>query len=527
MKNRFLCGIVLFMMLLAPVAAISAIESMNYAHKWTFDHDGNPYSQAGGAEIAAFLQDAGQIWVIGGDGVDIVSISDGSLVNSINTESYGSSNSIAIHGDMVAIAFAADPITEPGQVVFFDQNGNQLASYQVGANPDMVKFTPDGKRLLVANEGEPDNGVDPDGSVSIIDISVGVAAATVTTATFTAFNGQEDLLRDNGVRIFPDNTVSKDVEPEYIAVTADGTKAFITLQENNSLAELDIDSSTITAIRPLGLKDHSLPGNGLDPSDKDGGPMINTWPVYGMYMPDGIDAFSVNGLDYLITANEGDARDEDSRSEDLHLDTTVFTDPTLQYEENLGRLEVSTIDGYVAANDNYIRLQSYGARSFSIWDTNGDIVYDSGDHMERTLSEYDGGRLWQEKRCDNKGPEPEGAAVLSVGNNHLAFVGLERSHVVMVYDVTNPTQPVYLGLIEHEGDEEPEGIVPFIYNNTFFLAVANEESKTTTLYQLSLTFPYNTIESVQAPTMNEWGMIIFMLFAGLFAVYQMRRNGIN
>lgn len=222
-------------------------------------------------------------------------------------------NSVAVHNGLVALAVEAPVKTDTGYVALFKANdlSAPLGHVAVGALPDMLTFTPDGKYILVANEGEPSNdySIDPEGSVSIIDIG-DVTNLKVTLAGFTAFNDKADELRAKGVRIYgPNATVAQDVEPEYIAVSADSSTAWVVLQENNALAKLDIASATITDILPLGFKDHGLDGNGLDASDTDGAIDIKTWPgLYGMYQPDAINAFEVNGETFLITANEGDAR---------------------------------------------------------------------------------------------------------------------------------------------------------------------------------------------------------------------------
>ncbi|WP_223212318.1 choice-of-anchor I domain-containing protein [Microcystis aeruginosa] len=142
-------------------------------------------------------------------------------------------NSVAIQNGILALSMEANPITNNGSVVFSNTNGVFQSQVTVGALPDMLTFTPDGNRVLVANEGEARGAINPDGSISIIDLSTGVLNATVNTATFTSFNGQENTLRNQGVRIFPSQTVSQDVEPEYITVSDNGTTAWVSLQENN------------------------------------------------------------------------------------------------------------------------------------------------------------------------------------------------------------------------------------------------------------------------------------------------------
>ena len=155
-------------------------------------------------------------------------------------------------------------------------------SYPDGSGPGIVvTFTPDGRYLLVANEGEPNsygqtNSIDPEGSISIIELdglspTASSLRMTVSTAGFTAFNSQADSLRVAGVRIFgPGATVAQDLEPEYITISADSRTAYVTLQENNAIAIVDIATKTVTAIRALGTKDHSLAGMGLDVSNEDG-----------------------------------------------------------------------------------------------------------------------------------------------------------------------------------------------------------------------------------------------------------------
>jgi YVTN family beta-propeller protein len=162
-------------------------------------------------------------------------------------------------------------------------SGMILGSVEVGSLPDMVTFTPDGMTVLVANEAELDeDGNDPAGSVSVIDLSNGVANATVATATFDAFNSELATLKAEGVRLFAEEegfettTVAQDLEPEYIAISPDGTQAMVTLQENNAVAIIDIATATVVDVVALGLK----PFQGLpaDFSDRDGGIDLDRGP---------------------------------------------------------------------------------------------------------------------------------------------------------------------------------------------------------------------------------------------------------
>ncbi|NJM61413.1 MAG: bifunctional metallophosphatase/5'-nucleotidase, partial [Oscillatoriales cyanobacterium RU_3_3] len=249
----------------------------------------------GAAEISAYDPASKRLFVVNAQAatIDILDLSDPTSpvqISQIAVSSFGAvANSVAVKNGTIAVAVEAVDKTNPGKVVFYDANGTYLKDVQVGALPDMLTFSPDGSKVLVANEGESAT-VDPEGSVSIIDLSGGVSnltQANVTTAGFTSFNGSEAQLRTEGVRIFSGKTAAQDFEPEYIAVSADGQTAYVTLQENNSVAVIDIPTATVTELQPLGLKDHSLAGNGLDASDRDNNAInINTWPVSGMYMPD-------------------------------------------------------------------------------------------------------------------------------------------------------------------------------------------------------------------------------------------------
>lgn len=241
----------------------------------------------GGAEISAFDPISKRLFTTSSVGLQVINLSNPAapvLITTIDLRTLGFNStdltSVAVKNGIVAVTVPDDSIAgsdadkaNSGKVVFFDAaTGNLTGSVTVGAHPDMLTFTPDGKKILVANEGEMavTPGVNGAGSVSIIDLSNGVAAATVVDAGFGAFDGQEAALRASGVRISAGVSASLDFEPEYIAISPDGKKAMVTLQENNSVALLDIATATVKAIVPLGLKDWSLPGNVLDTGDRDG-----------------------------------------------------------------------------------------------------------------------------------------------------------------------------------------------------------------------------------------------------------------
>ncbi len=478
-----------------------------------------------GAEIPAFDPASDRLFVVAGTTVEIYSIGTTGALTALGNLAPGFTsadginvlpNSVAVKNGIVAVAYAlvdaATNAQQVGRVSFFNAaDGNFLNSVEVGFLPDMVAFTPDGTKVLTANEGEPNSynqadSFDPEGSISIINLASGVANATVQNVNFNSFDSQIDALKAAGVRIFgPNATVSQDLEPEYIAFSADGTTAFVTLQENNAVAILDMATETVTEIKPLGLKDHNAPDQGLDASDRDGGINIQNWPVFGMYQPDAIASYSVGGQTYYITANEGDARDYDGFAEEVRvgsssyvLDPTAFPDAaTLKDQANLGRLTVTNATGDTDGDGDFDRIDVFGSRSFSIWDGNGNLVFDSGDLLERITAEQvpsffnSNGDFTSgfDSRSDNKGPEPEGVVVGVVNGRTYAFIGLERVGDVVVFDVTNPTAPEFIEYINVPEDISVEGLT-FITaadspTGKALLVTANEVSNTVAVFEFT------------------------------------------
>lgn len=439
----------------------------------------------------------------------------------------GKPNSVAVHRGVVAVALEGAQKTDPGSVKFFNTSGMLLNHLTVGSLPDMLTFSPNGRWLLVANEGEPNSynqadSIDPEGSVSVIDMRGDVTGLTqfdVRTATFNPAIRQENA---SSIRVFgPNATLAKDLEPEYITVSKDSRTAWVTLQENNAIAVLDIPSATFTKIIGLGFKDHLQAGNKLDASDRDEpGPSnngiinIRNWPVLGMYQPDSIAAYRVKGKTYLVTANEGDARDytgfsEEVRVGSLALDAASFaaqgfpdvtTGPGgLRNNDNLGRLTITNTLGNTDGDPEFEKLYAFGARSFSIWDDAGGLVYDSGDELEQrtaalvpTIFNSNGTVTTFDTRSDNKGPEPEGLAIGKIGGKTYAFIGLERTGGVIVYDISNPKSPRFATYANTAPtDLSPEGLL-FIKakdspNGRPLVVVSHEVSNTVTIFEVERT----------------------------------------
>ena len=496
-------------------AASITLESLGVYSTGQFDESA--------AEIPAYDPATQQLYVVNATrGVDVLSLSNPSLPSLLYSLNAPGTNSVAIVDGMVALAVQADNKTDNGRVAFFDTAGNALGSASAGALPDMLTFTPDRRYVITANEGEPndDYDVDPVGSVTIVDTS----DYSSRQAVFDAFNTPGAL--DSRVRVFgPGATPAQDLEPEYIAVSSDSQTAYVALQENNAIAVVDLASATVTDVLPLGFKDHSLPGNELDASNRDDAIRIESEPVFGMYQPDAISVVEKDGRTFIITANEGDSRDydgfsEEARVEDLTLDPTAFPNAaTLQLEENLGRLNVTTTLGDTDGDGDYDELYAYGGRSFSVFEvTENDggrslnLVFDSGDQLEQITASLlpdnfnstndENGSF--DSRSDDKGPEPEGLTVGQVDGKTYLFVGLERVGGVMVYDITDPTSPAYVSygntrnfdvqdvLLEDGsynlavGDLGPEGLLFISAEDSPIgqplLVVANEVSGTTRIF---------------------------------------------
>ena len=236
---------------------------------------------------AVFTSSSGNSFTI----VDISNPSTPSFIKEVDLSTYGGGpNSIAIHNSIIAIAVEATTKTDNGKVVFFDMDGTYLNEVTAGALPDMLTYTPDGSKIIVANEGEPsdDYTVDPNGSVSVIDLSNGVNSATVTNIDFTAFDSKLEYLKNKGVRVFGNDgqqSVSQDLEPEYITVKEDGSMAFVCLQENNAIAVIDLTTNTIKDILPLGYKNHNLGTPTV--TNYNINELVSNWPTLGTPAYDG------------------------------------------------------------------------------------------------------------------------------------------------------------------------------------------------------------------------------------------------
>jgi len=464
----------------------------------------------------------------------------------------GLANSVAVYNGLLAVAMDNSTKTDNGWIVFYKTSDlSFVKKVEVGAIPDMVIFSPDGKKVVAAIEAEPNEGytVDPNGMVSVIDITWDGSELTtaLTNIDFVDFNvgasRHSELPTDlilAGIGSNGKATVAADIEPEYVAINKNSTKAFVALQENNGIAVINLTTKTVEKIYALGFKDHSIAKNALDVNDKDGVKITN-YPVKGMYMPDSIALFETNNKTYLLTANEGDDRDDwledfdnkttceaagysfykNKECKDAvkigkldNTDMTIKLDSVLESQKNdLERLKFSYLVTKKMNGGNSTDIESiyaYGARSFSIWDmANGSLVWDSGKFFEEKTAELYGTEFNNDNdenksqgRSDNKGPEPEAITIGTINKKTYAFIGLERMGGVMVYEITDPTAPVFVQYLNNRdlniepgdgvdaGDLGPEGF-KFVSaskspNGKPILIVGNEVSGTTTFYTINV-----------------------------------------
>jgi DNA-binding beta-propeller fold protein YncE len=523
-------------------------------------------SGIGGAEISAYDAATSRIYVTNGatNQIDIVDISNPAApkkVKSLDLASKGVTGiqSVAAKNGTIAIAASMASSQAPGKVFLADIDGELLDSapngVDVGSLPDHVTFSPDGQFVLSANEGEPKSycltdgklptTTDPNGSVSIIDVNA--ATPVATTLTFEAFNDRASAIAFEGGRIFgPNATVAQDLEPEYISVSPDSKYAFVTLQENNMIATIDLESKEILNLTALGYKDHSKAGNGLDSNNKDLAAAIAPKSTMGMYLPDAIASTRAGGVNFLFTANEGDSRsypcvlggtntttiqDEDASFSKI-ADSSVAS--TLTADAGIGQLKTtpfapaSVAGSPVTSSTKVKSAYSFGTRSFSVWKSNtvsgifkADLVYDSGDLLENLAKEKRGTLFnadWDtttgaikaiDARSAAKGPEPEGIAVGGAYNRKWMALTLERDGGVVLFDVTKPETPKYVDYINTSiptgnivtgkatataGDVSPEGVM-FVQpldspTATALVIVSYELSGTVAIYEIPSKRPH-------------------------------------
>ena len=410
----------------------------------------------------------------------------------------GKITSVAISEKYVAASVRAKSAGKNGEVKLYDMSNNFVKSFEVGDLPDSIDFSADGRYIVVANEGEPsdDQMVNSGGSISIIDLkgrdcqySIPRAVKTLSSdelmlhinepyaeyhgnklVSLSAINGcifttTKDDIKNATVMtlkitgdapanthiVNPNATFAQNAEPEYVTITKDSKYAFVSLQEVNAIAKVDLSAKKIISISGLGFKDVSDVEH--DYSDKDGGIKWTKAPIKMMYQPDTIATLKIRGKNYIVGANEGDSQDYDGYSEErrvgaLTLDGKKFPNANvLQDDKVLGRLKTTTAMGDIDGDGDIDEIYAFGGRSFSIWDESGRLLFDSGNDFEKIIANHsptyfnaNGSIDKADERSDDKGPEPEAITVGTIDDRHYAFIGMERNNAIFAYDITLPEQ---------------------------------------------------------------------------------------
>ncbi|CAH6839215.1 Alkaline phosphatase [Vibrio chagasii] len=469
------------------------------------------------AEIVSYDSCTDKLYVVNAQAkkVDVLSMntdSSPSFEGSIDLQSaavasgidIGAANSVSTHQGLVAVAIENADKQQNGIIALYRSDTLELiTTYTAGALPDMVSFSKDGRYIASANEGEPnaDYSIDPEGSVTLVDLANGPMQAKVTQINFKAFNqGQprHQELTDKARISAPDATVAQDLEPEYLTF-ADNGKLYVALQENNALAAIDVATAEVDAILGLGGKPWDSAQLDASNKDKNIGNLQNYAMLEGLYMPDSITNYSVDGNTYTVTANEGDGREygikttqqvcddkgfewdgddykgtenyttekdfciayvDEVRGKKLDVDANHPLAGSLKDNKQLARLKVIKPQGTLAADQ---KVQAFGSRSFSIWDESGELVFDSGDDFARIVLEQDPANFNStndnnqsgDDRSDDKGVEPEAIEVAEINGKHYAFVGLERQGGIMVYDVTQPKNASFISYLNNRDFTQP------------------------------------------------------------------------
>ena len=461
-------------------------------------------SGAGGSESISFDASTARAYVTNAtaERIDILDLSNPASPTKVGEiplsalPGYGNVNSVAVRDGLVAVAVQNVDGGEAGFVVLYDAAGVLIKTITVGVLPDQLTFSPDGNLLLVANEAErfidrsgPTPVVeDAPGTITIIDVSGNPADAVVrNTIGFSSLDGDEAALDALGIKTqdgatisgitVPDSTVSQDIEPEYITVSPDGTRAYVTLQEVNAVAVIDLTNAAADrpiSLLPLGFIDFSLAGNEADFSDRDGpgnttSISVGNSPIKSLLQPDAIASYQVGGLTYFITANEGDSR---------ILQDSVLADPAIN-EARASAVQGGAPADYARVNVDTVwstssDLYAFGGRGFSIFQQNPDgsivKVEETGGDFEQILASLpDAGTVFNGEhgggfdiRSDNKGPEPEGVAVGLVNGTPYVFVALERIGGVMVWDVSTPSDAKFVQYIAPTSADYGAEVIKFV-----------------------------------------------------------------
>ena len=496
---------------LTPIRAINGVTSFNQkmSELANYNTKAGVDPEGGVAEIVKYNKFNQTMYLVSGatQAIHVVSLADLSTSEHVDLDatkiitlaSLGISDAgditsvdVSPNGQEIAVAIQHQEYDQNGYIVRLDAEGNFISKTTAGVQPDMITYTPDGTMILVANEGEPRNGygkdiVDPKGTITALDI----AANEATEIDFTAFDSSvaRQALVDKNVILKKGTAPSVDLEPEYITVDNNSLTAYVSLQEANSIASIDLTTKQVKRIDSLGFKDYSTGANKIDLYKKDKTINIeNNDSFLGVYMPDGISSYEVNGKTYLLTANEGDSREWGEYCNEVE---EKYVSPYSDEQSKIVTIDTSDYDGFDDLSKNYL----FGGRSFSIIDADTmTMVSDSHADFEeitaKLLPDYfncSNDDISFKDRSGKKGPEAEDVKMMMIDGKATAFIGLERIGGVMMYDISNPANPTYSDYInlrnfsdDIAGSVSPEGLCAISSKdsptNKPMLLVANEVS---------------------------------------------------
>ena len=466
------------------------------------------------AEISAFnyFSKSRGLYSVTIGGSDRVSVidwsnpSDPELVEQKRILGYETASVIASKGLIAVGAAPSSYGTTPSISIinFFKMNSDgqllDLGEVDTGFLTDNITLSRNGKKIFVANEGEvnDDYTIDPVGSISIITLNrKSPDLSPVVDITLPELNDSSISLLGDGIRFSGKagvtNSFEQDAEPEYLAEVS--KYLFVTLQESNTVARINLRTNQVEAYIGLGVVDYSQVSVDLD--DKDGGfNPIGGQDVVGLRMPDTIDAWKKGKNIYFITANEGDSRDredfgyiDESRNKDLgYLGVPDRLKPIVDGNDTNEALILNILDDSDPANDFTFESGSrtgtpvsFGSRSLSLFDgITGELLWDSWmtDTIKgidyntslQNIAEHAG--IYDDGRSDDKGVEPEGIIVVDYKGRRYAVGSLERTTagdktgsspdpvtqggLLVVYDVTNPNDVDFVTY--QQVSRSPEGL---------------------------------------------------------------------
>ena len=498
--------------------------SLNYAESASFRRNDAQLDTGAATALAADSTNS-QLFVVNGQsgGVDVVDVSDAlspvltgtvdiAAAEADSGKALGAVSSAVTGSGYLALAIAADNPQDNGVVALYLLEDLSLAAtYDVGPGPSYITFDLLSSSLLVANEGLPtaDYSVDPEGSVTLLDLRNGIDSVAITTIGFSDFNSggsRADEVPAGIAPLAPGATLAQDLEPGRIAVALNNEKAFVSLQSNNAVAVIDLASASVDALIDLGVKDFGQARNSVDVNDN-GSINPQAWPgVVGLYQPFGLRAYQSGGKSFFVTANEGRARDsvgfsELLRASDLDGVNGPDIDPAnpsaadAADDNQLGRLQVSSERGDTDGDGDIDQITAFGARSFSIRDADGKLVYDSGNELIRVTQELLGNNANDSDRLsEEKGAQPKGLLLLSSLERIYALITLQGTGGVAIYDITSPFGVQYVSYVNNRnfaaslsnetGDVGPQGAASFVVDGTAYLAVANSVTGNVRIFRL-------------------------------------------